>query len=104
MRALACALALLASLTAASAEPEIIASTPHALEVVIYSATSEYDFYFDSETEIGELDEELSGLAMIIETRTIELPVGTSNLVFPGVAEGIVPDSATIRGLPAFPI
>ena len=104
MRAIACALALLASSAAGSAEPEIIASTPHALEVVIYRATSEYDFYSDSEMDIGDVRDELSGLAMIIETRTIELPVGTSKLVFPGVAEGIVPDSATIHGLPAFPI
>jgi hypothetical protein len=104
MRAIACALALLASSAAGSAEPEIIASTPHALEVVIYRETSEYDFYSDSEMDIGDVGDELSGLAMIIETRTIELPVGTSKLVFPGVAEGIVSDSATILGLPAFPI
>ncbi len=49
----------------------------------------------------GELDlEELRGFALITETRTVNVPAGASEIRFEGVAEGIVPVSAIVKGLP----
>jgi hypothetical protein len=42
----------------------------------------------------------LGGYALISETRQVTLPAGESELRFEGVAAGIVPQSAIIRGLP----
>ncbi|MBJ7440757.1 MAG: hypothetical protein JHD35_17260 [Sphingopyxis sp.] len=40
------------------------------------------------------------GFAFITETRTVALPAGTSVLRFEGVAEGLLPETAVISGLP----
>jgi len=40
------------------------------------------------------------GLAMITETRTVDLPAGESRLVFQGVAEGTLPQTAVLKDLP----
>ncbi|MBO9698065.1 MAG: hypothetical protein J7499_17865 [Sphingopyxis sp.] len=40
------------------------------------------------------------GFAFIAETRTIALPAGTSVVRFEGVAEGLLPETAVIGGLP----
>lgn len=40
------------------------------------------------------------GFAFITETRTVTLPAGTSVLRFEGVAEGLLPETAVISGLP----
>lgn len=45
------------------------------------------------------LDQE--GLALIVETRTIDLPAGEAVIRLRGVATGIVPQTATLDGLPA---
>jgi hypothetical protein len=45
------------------------------------------------------LDQE--GLAQIVETRTIDLPAGEAIIRLRGVATGIVPQTATLDGLPA---
>ncbi|MBB5709770.1 DUF4139 domain-containing protein [Sphingomonas xinjiangensis] len=42
----------------------------------------------------------LRGFAMVTETRRVKLPRGTSVVRFEGVAEGIVPVSAIVEGLP----
>lgn len=42
----------------------------------------------------------LGGLALITETRRIRLPAGQATVRFEGVAEGIVPVSAIVEGLP----
>ncbi|WP_298019811.1 hypothetical protein [uncultured Parasphingopyxis sp.] len=42
----------------------------------------------------------LRGFALITETRTISLPQGPATIRFEGVAEGIVPVSAIVTGLP----
>ena len=42
----------------------------------------------------------LEGYALISETRTITVPAGESEIRFEGVAGGIVPQSAIVRGLP----
>lgn len=40
------------------------------------------------------------GFAFITETRTVTLPAGTSVLRFEGVAEGLLPETAVVGGLP----
>jgi hypothetical protein len=42
----------------------------------------------------------LAGFALVTETRTIALPAGDAVLRFTGVADGIVPASAIVTGLP----
>jgi len=42
----------------------------------------------------------LQGFALVTETRTVRLPKGRATLRFEGVAEGIVPVSAIVDGLP----
>ncbi len=42
----------------------------------------------------------LGGFAVVTETRRVELPAGESRVRFEGVAEGIIPESAIVRGLP----
>jgi hypothetical protein len=50
----------------------------------------------------GSLDlDELSGFALVTETRTLSIPAGESRVRFEGVADGIQPASAIITGLPA---
>lgn len=45
--------------------------------------------------------EPTQGLAMIRETRTVELPAGRSRISFRGVAETMVPQTAALEGLPS---
>jgi hypothetical protein len=45
-------------------------------------------------------DDDRSGLAMVAETRTVVLPAGRSRISFAGVADDIIPASATLEGLP----
>lgn len=40
------------------------------------------------------------GYALITETRTVRLPAGESQIRFEGVAEGLLPESAIVSGLP----
>ncbi|MFI4933867.1 MAG: DUF4139 domain-containing protein [Caulobacterales bacterium] len=40
------------------------------------------------------------GLAMLSETRTLDLPAGETRLVFEGVADGILPQTAALAGFP----
>ncbi len=46
-------------------------------------------------------DNDAHGLALVVETRTVEVPAGRSRVRFEGVADAIVPQSAGVEGLPA---
>ena len=46
-------------------------------------------------------DNDTHGLALVVETRTVDVAAGRSRLRFEGVADGIVPQSAGVEGLPA---
>ncbi len=46
-------------------------------------------------------DADTHGLALVVETREVDLPAGRSRLRFEGVADGIIPQSAGEEGLPA---
>ncbi len=50
---------------------------------------------------IGLGDDDTHGLALVVESRTVDLPAGRSRLSFEGVADSIIPQSAGIEGLPA---
>ncbi len=70
----------------------ITSSGPDAVEVSIYRGASDTEngqFYLD----------ELEGFALISETRTITLPAGPATIRFEGVASGIEPASALVKGI-----
>lgn len=71
-----------------------VSERPDAVAVTIYR---------DGPVNTADLDssgEDLDGLALITETRMVDIPAGTSRVSFRGVAEGIVPQTAAIEGLP----
>lgn len=96
------AIAALTGLAApAWAQVESVSAAPERTAVVIYR-----DRPVDTAALIARsanpwerLDRE--GLALIVETRTIDLPAGEAVIRFRGVATGIVPQTATLDGLPA---
>lgn len=87
-------LLLLASLVGATSMADIVSDVVEATELTIYR-DNQRGF------EPLSLDEYSDGIAMITETRTIEIPAGQSIIQFRGVADGIVPQTATLEGVPA---
>jgi len=87
--------ALLAASPAAFAQPPAgagsVSERADSVSLTVYQDPSGQTRYFDGR----------SGLAMVTEWRTIDLPAGESRIVFRGVAEGIVPATAALDGLPA---
>jgi len=87
------ALGLLLTLLALPAHAaDVISGGPNAVAVTIYRdeaipdpAAADWNGY---------------GLAMIAETRTVDLPAGQSRLVLQGVADGALPETAALQGLP----
>jgi hypothetical protein len=80
-----------ASAVALGAVTEVIAEPPSDLIVTVYRAP-----YRDS----GSIDlNDLSGFALVTETRLVRLPAGLSHVRFEGVADGIEPASALVTGL-----
>jgi hypothetical protein len=77
-----------------AANAQVVSLAPEAVEVSIYRASP------GSRAEIANLAMPAKGLAMISETRTIDLPAGVSTIHFRGVAETIVPQSAKLESLP----
>lgn len=87
---------------AAVAEPGVTVSQgPDAVSVVIYRdrPVNTVELMRRSQQSWARLDRE--GLALIVETRTIDLPAGEAVIRFEGVAGGIVGQSAVLEGLPA---
>ncbi len=75
-----------------AAVPNTVTSdAPDSVEVSIYRGSSEYGREF-------ELDY-LEGFALISETRTVILPPGPATIRFEGVASGIEPASALVKGV-----
>lgn len=90
MRRLA-ALALWVSVPAAAQEV-VTSPAPDAVSVTVYRAPYRGRGAIDLRW--------LGGFALITETRTVLLPVGRVTLRFEGVADGILPVSAIVTGLP----
>lgn len=94
MRALVTIAALLLPVMPASAQAlrDVVASAPSDRSVTIYRAPGRNG---------GQLDlAHLEGFAVITESREVDLPAGEARLAFTGVADGIVPQSALVAGLP----
>jgi hypothetical protein len=91
-----------AAVPAAVAEPAVaVSSGPEAVSVVIYRdrPVNTVELMRQSQQSWSRLDRE--GLALIVETRTVDLPAGEAVIRFEGVAGGIVGQSAVLEGLPA---
>jgi hypothetical protein len=86
-------LLLVLAATPAGAQQAVTSAGPDAVAVTVYRAPNR------NADEAIEL-EWLNGYALISETRRITIPAGESEIRFEGVAGGIVPQSAIVRGLP----
>lgn len=87
------------ALGAGAASGQTISPAPDAVAVTIYHDDGLHTadlLHPDREPWI--LDQ---GLAVITETRQVDLPAGPSEIRFRGVASTMVPQTATIEGLPA---
>ncbi len=85
-------LALAAALPAQAQVRDVAASEPNDVSVTIYRAP------YRNGGSI-QLDA-LGGFAVVMETRTVQIPAGKSRLRFEGVVDGIIPESAIVSGLP----
>lgn len=103
MRAALTAATALISLLAAPALAQTVSTSEKAdvATVVIYrdQPVDTVDLMERSRQSWNRLDRE--GLALIVETRTIDVPAGDAVIRFEGVSTGIVPQSVTIEGLPS---
>lgn len=91
-RALLSLVALLAAAPAA-AQTVVTSPGPEAVDVTIYRAPGRPP---DQAFELDWLD----GYALISESRRVSIPAGDSEIRFEGVAGGILPQSAIVRGFP----
>lgn len=85
-------LLLLVAVPAAAAD-FIVSAGPDAVEVTIYRNPNR-----SAESAID--PDDLTGFALITETRTVDLPRGPVTVRFEGVASGIQPESAIVLGAP----
>jgi len=103
MRAALMAAPALISLLAAPALAQTVTTSAKAdaATVVIYRdrPVDTVELMERSRQSWSRLDRE--GLALIVETRTIDVPAGDAVIRFEGVSTGIVPQSVTIEGLPS---
>ena len=83
------------------AQTESVSARPDAATVVIYrdQPVDTVALMEQSRQPWSRLDRE--GLALIVETRTVDLPAGEGIIRFRGLATGVVPQSAVLEGLPA---
>ena len=73
---------------------DVVSPGPEATSVTIYRDRP------GSTGDITDPAAEANGLALITETRTIDVPAGASKISFRGVADGVIPETAKIEGLP----
>lgn len=92
---------LLAAPAGAADAPAVVSDRPESVSLVVYQSQEGESFRFDRyDDETPGYDPSL-GLALVSEWRTIEVPAGEVAIRFQGVAEGIVPQTAALDGLPA---
>jgi len=95
MRALIGALALAAALPASAAT--IASSAPETVAITLYR---DGDGPFQTLNSWQRVQAAEKGLILVTETRTVDLPAGRHVIRFDGVAEGLIPQSAAVEGLP----
>jgi hypothetical protein len=83
---------LLLGWTASSAAQTVVSSDVSDVSVTIYRAPNRGQGAMDRNWP--------QGYALISETRTITIPAGDSIVRFEGVAEGLLPETAIVTGLP----
>src|SRR5579872_2161099 len=83
---------------ATPAAADVVSKAPEALNVTVYRDQPM------TAAELREQDDDTTGLAMIAETRTVDLPAGRTRIEFQGVADAIIPASAAVTGLPGKPV
>ncbi len=88
-------LVLACLLWAAPALADVVSPAPETVAVTIYRDRPGVT------RQITDRGADAGGLALISETRTIDVPAGQSRISFRGVADGVVPETAKIEGLPA---
>ena len=72
---------------------DVVSAKPDKVAVTIYR---------DRPMTVAQLaNDDTAGLALITETRVVDVPAGRTRIRFEGVADGIIPQSAAIEGLPA---
>lgn len=83
------------------AQTESVSARPDTATVVIYRdrPVNTVELMAQSRQSWNRLDQQ--GLALIVETRTVDLPAGEGIIRFRGLATGVVPQSAVLEGLPA---
>lgn len=83
------------------AQTESVSARPDGATVVIYrdQPVDTVALMAQSRQPWSRLDRQ--GLALIVETRTVDLPAGEGIIRFRGLATGVVPQSAVLEGLPA---
>lgn len=84
----------------AAAQVEVISERPERVAVVVYrdQAVATAELYGADDQPFDAYNP--SGLALVTETRTVDVPAGRSRIRFRGVAEGMLPQSAELEGLP----
>ena len=95
MRALIGALALAAALPAHAAT--IASPAPDRVAITLYR---DGDGPFQALAPWQRAQAAEKGLILVSETRTVDLPAGRHVIRFDGVAEGLIPQSAAVEGLP----
>ena len=85
---------LLCAAAASPAAADVVSTAPDAVAVVVYRDRPE------SAATLRRGGDQSAGLAMIAETRTVDLPAGRTRIEFQGVADSIIPASAKLEGLP----
>jgi hypothetical protein len=81
-------------LAAAPAGAEVVSAAPESATLTIYREwPTDTQYLTDPERDV-------LGTAMVTETRTVQLPAGRSRLVFKDVADGLMPHTAKLEGLP----
>lgn len=96
MRNIALLALAIAPLTSAAAQQRVVSAAPDSVSVTLYRDPGRS---FDGEMNLAWL----GGYALVTETRTIDLPAGSSDIRFEGVADTLVPESVIISGLPRQP-
>ncbi len=87
---------VLCGLAAPARPADVTSAGPDAVAVTIYR-----DGTARTADLVRRVGLDTGGVAMVVETRAIDLPAGRSRLIFQGVAEGIIPQSVALEGVGA---
>ena len=84
----------------ARAQVEVVSARPEKVAVVVYreGGVDTADLYAADDRSFDLSPTE--GLVLVTETRTVDVPAGRSRIRFRGVAEGMLPQTAELAGLP----